>query len=121
MADVLFGRSEPGGRLPTTWPAALTDVPVTHSRTAGSLFIVRVHLRNTGERPGREVVQVYVARPDFVVERPAQWFGGYAAVHTDAKQTAIADVVVSARAMRNWSPEDKAWRTEPGPYRLIVG
>lgn len=29
IADVLTGVREPGGRLPTTWPAALADVPVT--------------------------------------------------------------------------------------------
>ena len=29
VADVLTGTAEPGGRLPTTWPAALADVPVT--------------------------------------------------------------------------------------------
>ncbi|MGW2476624.1 beta-glucosidase [Streptomyces sp. NPDC001665] len=28
LADVLFGRAEPGGRLPTTWAAAQDDVPV---------------------------------------------------------------------------------------------
>lgn len=28
LADVLTGAAEPGGRLPTTWPAALEDVPV---------------------------------------------------------------------------------------------
>nr|WP_315266968.1 glycoside hydrolase family 3 C-terminal domain-containing protein [Microbacterium lemovicicum] len=29
VAAVLTGAAEPGGRLPTTWPAALADVPVT--------------------------------------------------------------------------------------------
>lgn len=29
LAAVLSGAAEPGGRLPTTWPAALADVPVT--------------------------------------------------------------------------------------------
>ncbi|NRQ39743.1 glycosyl hydrolase [Nonomuraea sp. NN258] len=28
LADVLFGDAEPGGRLPTTWPARLADAPV---------------------------------------------------------------------------------------------
>ncbi|MEE1753340.1 glycoside hydrolase family 3 protein [Streptomyces sp. SP18CS02] len=29
LADVLLGAREPGGRLPTTWPAALADAPVS--------------------------------------------------------------------------------------------
>ncbi|MFF5444791.1 beta-glucosidase [Streptomyces sp. NPDC012888] len=29
LADVLLGATEPGGRLPTTWPATLADAPVT--------------------------------------------------------------------------------------------
>ncbi|MET9519004.1 glycoside hydrolase family 3 C-terminal domain-containing protein [Streptomyces sp. NPDC002994] len=29
LADVLLGVAEPGGRLPTTWPVALADVPVS--------------------------------------------------------------------------------------------
>ncbi|MGR8010713.1 beta-glucosidase [Streptomyces hypolithicus] len=29
LADVLLGAEEPGGRLPTTWPVALADAPVT--------------------------------------------------------------------------------------------
>jgi len=28
LADILFGVAEPGGRLPTSWPATLEDVPV---------------------------------------------------------------------------------------------
>ena len=32
---------------------------------------VCVEVRNTGARPGREIVQVYASRPDSAVERPA--------------------------------------------------
>ena len=38
LADVLCGRAEPGGRLPTTWPARQADVPVLDTRpVAGRL------------------------------------------------------------------------------------
>ncbi|MFJ3584256.1 beta-glucosidase [Streptomyces sp. NPDC090127] len=38
VADVLTGAAEPGGRLPTTWPVALADVPVTEvTPTEGEL------------------------------------------------------------------------------------
>ena len=171
LADVLFGRSEPGGRLPTTWAASLADAPVTRTRPVdgrldyteglhtgyrawlrearepaywfghglgyttweyehvdaparigiGDPFTVRVTLRNTGRRPGREVVQVYLARPASTVERPARWLAGYAAVHADPDRTVTAEVIVTPRALRHWSSEEKTWRTEPGPYRLMVG
>ena len=44
MADILTGASEPGGRLPTTWPASLADVPVTEvTPTDGVLDLRRRH------------------------------------------------------------------------------
>ncbi|MFJ6797096.1 glycoside hydrolase family 3 C-terminal domain-containing protein [Streptomyces sp. NPDC091268] len=171
LADILFGDAEPGGRLPTTWAAALTDAPVTHAHpvdgrlaydeglhighrawlltgkrpaywfghglgyttweygtvhapaevTEGFPFTVRVQVRNTGDRPGREVVQVYLARPHSTVERPIRWFAGYAAVHAEAGATAVAAVQVPAHALRHWSEAEKAWRTEPGNYQIMVG
>lgn len=171
LADVLFGRSEPGGRLPTTWAASLADAPVTHTRPvdgrldyteglhigyrawlreerrpaywfghglgyttweyehvgapaqidAGAPFTVRVTLRNTGKRPGRDVVQVYLSRPGSRVERPAQWLAGYTAVHADPDHAVTAEVTVAPRALRHWSSENRAWRTEPGEFRLMVG
>ncbi|MCU7724976.1 glycoside hydrolase family 3 C-terminal domain-containing protein [Actinoplanes sp. KI2] len=35
LADVLLGEREPGGRLPTTWPASERDVPVLSTRPDG--------------------------------------------------------------------------------------
>ncbi|MFF8692466.1 glycoside hydrolase family 3 protein [Streptomyces sp. NPDC015144] len=35
LADVLLGAAEPGGRLPTTWPVALADVPVANTTPTG--------------------------------------------------------------------------------------
>lgn len=35
LADVLLGAEEPGGRLPTTWPVALEDVPVSDTTPDG--------------------------------------------------------------------------------------
>ncbi|MFJ7150136.1 glycoside hydrolase family 3 C-terminal domain-containing protein [Streptomyces sp. NPDC100445] len=171
VADVLFGRTEPGGRLPTTWPAVLDDAPSTGVRPAdgrldyteglhvghrgwlragrtpaywfghglgyttwayeelagpatvraGASFTVRVRVRNTGARPGREVVQVYLARPGASVEYPERWFAGYAAVHARPGETATARVHVPARVLRHWDEGAGGWRTEPGPCRVLAG
>lgn len=39
LADILTGATEPGGRLPTTWPATMTDTPIlnTHPDPTGHL------------------------------------------------------------------------------------
>lgn len=103
----------------TTWEYEAVDAPTRV--TTGEAFTVRVRLRNTGARAGREVVQVYVARPGSAVERPVRWFAGYAAVRAEAGRTVTAEVEVAPRALRHWSEEEGTWSTEPGPYRLMVG
>ncbi|MFE9403592.1 glycoside hydrolase family 3 C-terminal domain-containing protein [Streptomyces sp. NPDC006530] len=171
LADVLFGRTEPGGRLPTTWPAVLEDAPVIDTRPrdgrlaytegphighrgwlragrtpaywfghglgyttwayeevsgpssvrAGESFTVRVRVRNTGARAGREVVQVYLARPGATVAYPERWFAGYTAVRARPGETVTASVHVPARALRHWDERTGRWRTEPGACRVLVG
>ncbi|MFG3280571.1 glycoside hydrolase family 3 C-terminal domain-containing protein [Streptomyces sp. NPDC048111] len=171
LADVLLGRREPGGRLPTTWPAALADAPVTETRPtdgrltygeglhighrgwlragrtpaywfghglgftrwayeeltgpsrvrAGESFTVRVRVRNTGARPGREVVQVYLARPGATVDFPQRWFAGYAAVSAGPGESVTAQVRVPARLLRHWDEAAHRWHTEPGPCRVFAG
>ncbi|MYY04654.1 glycosyl hydrolase [Streptomyces sp. SID4913] len=172
LADVLFGRTEPGGRLPTTWAAAQHDVPVLGtapgadgrlryeegphigyrawlrsgaepaywfghglgytgwtyeeltapaSVRAGEPFDVRVRVRNSGRRRGREVVQIYLARTDSAVERPVRRLIGYAAVEADPGQSAVAVVRVSGRALAHWAPRRGGWETEPGGFTLLGG
>ncbi|MFJ6690293.1 glycoside hydrolase family 3 C-terminal domain-containing protein [Streptomyces sp. NPDC091294] len=171
LADVLFGRAEPGGRLPTTWPAVLADAPVTDTRPdggrlgydeglhlgyrgwlrhhrppaywfghglgytawayetltvppvtrAGDDLTVRVRVRNTGVREGREVVQVYLARPASALDRPARWLAGYAAVRARPGETVTAQVRLPARSLCHWSVAERAWRTEAGPCRVLAG
>ncbi|MFF8096297.1 glycoside hydrolase family 3 protein [Streptomyces sp. NPDC016675] len=103
----------------TTWEYAGVEAPARV--LADEPFTVRVEVRNSGERAGREVVQVYLARPGSAVERPVRWFAGHAAVRAEAGGTASTEVVVGPRALRHWSEADQGWVTEPGPYRLMVG
>ncbi len=44
LADVLYGRAEPGGRLPTTWPRAEQDVPVWDVETTDGLIAYQEEL-----------------------------------------------------------------------------
>lgn len=103
----------------TTWEYDAVEAP--GEVRAGADVTVRVHLRNTGRRPGREVVQLYLARPDSALDRPYRWFATHATVHAPPGARVTATLRIPARAFRHWSPEDTAWRTEPGGYEILVG
>ncbi|WP_433871187.1 beta-glucosidase family protein [Saccharopolyspora sp. CA-218241] len=168
LGDVLGGAAEPGGRLPTTWPAAAADVPVlsvtpedgvvrydegihlgyrawlragaepaypfgfglgytTWELTgcelpgevaAGDGLTARIALRNTGERTGKQVVQVYAARPGSAVDRPVRWLVGFAAVTAAPGEEVTAEVAIPGRAFAHW---DAGWRWERGEYVLSAG
>ncbi|QIS10121.1 beta-glucosidase family protein [Nocardia arthritidis] len=166
LADVLLGRREPGGRLPTTWPAAEADVPVlsttpvdgvlrydegihigyrawlksnrlpaypfghglgytswelgdlTVTPGADEAFEIRVPLRNTGIREGKQVVQAYLSRSDSAVDRPVRWLAGFATITLPAGAAREVLITVPRRAFAHW---DGGWRVEPGTFTVHVG
>ncbi|MFD4316732.1 glycoside hydrolase family 3 protein [Streptomyces sp. NPDC058548] len=163
LADVLTGAEEPGGRLPTTWPVALADVPVTETTpTEGELdyaegvFIgyrawdkagavpayafghglgyttwsydsltagpdtVTVRLTNTGDRAGREVVQVYLAPVDDSAERPARWLAGFANVEAGPGETVETAIELPRRAFEIWDEEKNDWTLVAGTYEVLA-
>jgi beta-glucosidase len=63
LADVLFGREEPGGRLPTTWPAKLEDAPVKNVTP------------EDGVLEYGEGVYIGYSAWSRVEQQPAYWFG----------------------------------------------
>jgi beta-glucosidase len=82
---------------------------------------VTVTVRNTGSRPGREVVQLYASRTDSAVERAPLWLVGSAVVEAAAGETANASITLGDHNFRNWDSSAHAWKTEPGRYQLHAG
>ncbi|NJP43755.1 glycoside hydrolase family 3 protein [Streptomyces sp. PRB2-1] len=176
LADVLFGRAEPGGRLPTTWPARADGAPLPSTtpdagvlrytegpyvghrawRRAGAEpaywfghglgyttwayetmtvrplapepgdaggpgALARVTVRNTGARPGREVVQVYLTTGPDDHDDGGPRLAGYAAVHAAPGAAAVAEVRIAPRVLQRWSPGERRWIPRPGPYTLHAG
>jgi beta-glucosidase len=161
---------EPGGRLPTTWPAREEDVPVLSTRPvdgrleyAEGLHVgyrawaragatpaypfghgrgyttwdytsvhvaappspeaparVSIALRNTGRRPGREVVQAYLSRPDSAVERPALWLAAFATVEAAGGEETHCALEIPARSFAHWAGAD-GWQVEGGAFELGIG
>ncbi|MFJ5306920.1 glycoside hydrolase family 3 protein [Streptomyces sp. NPDC088350] len=80
-----------------------------------------VRVRNTGSRPGREVVQLYLAPVADAVERPARWLAGFASVQAAPGEMAEVAVGLPARAFQIWDENASAWTTVPGTYVVEAG
>jgi beta-glucosidase len=93
----------------TTWS-------LTETRSRGTDITVTV--RNTGDRAGKQVVQVYLARPDSVLERPARWLAGFTTVRLGPQETATVDIPLDVSAFRHWAG---GWAVEPGTFDVLVG
>ncbi|MEU8518289.1 glycoside hydrolase family 3 C-terminal domain-containing protein [Streptomyces sp. NPDC048577] len=78
----------------------------------------RVRITNTGDRAGREVVQVYLAPLYDTAGRPARRLAGFASVEAEAGGSVEIVVRLPRRAFEVWDEERSAWTTIPGTYEV---
>ncbi|WP_320781926.1 beta-glucosidase [Streptomyces sp. CRN 30] len=122
--DVFIGHAawEKAGRTPsyafghglgyTDWAYESVDVTGT---------TVTVRVRNSGERAGREVVQVYLAPTETGPARPARRLAGFASVEAAPGESAEAVVELPERAFEIWDEEAGAWTRAEGLYEVEAG
>ncbi len=82
---------------------------------------LRVRLRNSGPRSGKEVVQVYVADPESSVPRPPRELKSFAVVRLGPGETADVPIAIQRRHLAFWDAERHGWRVEPGRFEIQVG
>jgi beta-glucosidase len=87
----------------------------------GEPLELRVKLRNTGSRPGKEVVQVYVADLEASVPRPPRELKGFAVVRLEPGATAELTLALEDRDLGYWDEARHSWRIEPGRFEIQVG
>ena len=83
---------------------------------------VRVKVTNTGDRSGRQVVQVYYSAPAGRLEKPWQELAGYAKTKELAPgESETVTVRWETASMASYDPEKAAWILEPGTYYVRAG
>jgi len=102
----------------TTWE--VRDLVVEEVAASGGDVRVGVTVTNTGARRGKQVVQVYLARPESSVDRPVQWLAGHAVVRADAGESVAVEISVQARAFAHWQ-NGVGWAHELGTFEVMVG
>jgi len=80
-----------------------------------------VTLRNTGQRTGKEVVQVYVSGPTAGTPRPRMQLAAFAAVTIAPGESVVVELDADPRSFAYWDTEQDDWTVEPGKYGIHVG
>lgn len=76
---------------------------------------------NTGDRAGAEIVQLYVAKPNAEIFRPAQELKAFAKVQLAARESKTVTLTLDDKAFRYWNTRTDSWEVEGGTYELRVG
>ncbi|MFC8529716.1 glycoside hydrolase family 3 C-terminal domain-containing protein [Nocardia sp. NPDC057227] len=94
----------------------LTAQPTSDGLTA------RLTVTNTGDRAGREVVQLYAGVPESQVQRPVRALIGSAVTgELEPGATEQVTIEVAREDLAYWETRTESWVVEPGRYRLWAG
>ncbi len=91
------------------------------SFTSEDTLAVSFRVKNTGQRNGDEVAQVYFRHLDSKVPQPKEALCGFARLHVQEGETVPARVEIPAKEFRYWDPAKEQYVVEPGKYELLIG
>ena len=86
----------------------------------GTDLTVRVRVTNSGDRPGSDVVQLYVRDVESSVVRPDKELKGFAKVHLEPGESAEVTIGLDRRAFAVWDVTAHDWLVESGTFELVV-
>ncbi|MEO0062312.1 MAG: hypothetical protein RLZZ08_872 [Pseudomonadota bacterium] len=84
------------------------------TRNGGGL-VARFTIRNTGQRAGADVAQVYLAG---VAGKPLRRLAGFARVELAPGETRAVELPLEPRVIARWAKG--AWQIAPGQYRFVL-
>jgi len=104
----------------TTFDWSDIDVASRAEGDGGTDIDVKVTVTNTGNRPGSDVVQVYVRDPESSVSRPEKELQGFAKVHLAPTESSTVTISLDRRSFTVWDVESGSWMVEPGRFEVVV-
>ncbi|WP_378178872.1 beta-glucosidase BglX [Aquimarina sp. SS2-1] len=90
------------------------------SFSAGGKISVSVTLTNTGERKGKEVVQLYIRDLVGSLTRPVKELKGFELVELAPKESKTVSFEINEETIRFYTA-NKKWEAEPGDFKAFIG
>ena len=108
--------------VPVAFPFGygLSYTSFAYSKLKADARSVTLTVTNTGSRAGAEIVQVYAAKPDAQIFRPAQELKAFTKVWLEAGESKTVTLPLDDKAFRYWNTKTDSWEVEGGTYELRV-
>ena len=88
---------------------------------AGANVTVNVTVKNTGDKAGAEVVQLYVNDAEASVERPVRELKGFQKVYLEPGEARKLSFTVTPADLSFFDAEAHDWKLEPGDFHILLG
>jgi beta-glucosidase len=87
---------------------------------AGGNVELTFTLKNTGDRDGDEVAQVYFRHVDSAVPQPSEALCGFQRVHLAKNESKQVTIQIPSERFRYWDVTTRQYIVEPGKYQLLL-
>jgi len=98
-----------------------TNLEVSPQITDDGRVAVSFDVKNTGQRAGADVAQLYVADGHSPVERPPKELRGFARVYLEPGEQERVTITLGRRAFAYYDVDAKDWAVTPGDFRILIG
>ena len=75
-----------------------------------------MNIRNTGERAGAEIVQLYISDPASSLDRPAKELKGFRKVYLEPGESSKVTFRIEEKELSFFDPSRHIWVAETGKY-----
>ncbi|MCW3795060.1 glycoside hydrolase family 3 C-terminal domain-containing protein [Paenibacillus sp. LS1] len=82
---------------------------------------VQVRVTNTGDRAGKEIVQLYVSDVESTVIRPVKELKAFAKVALEPGKSEVVSFTLNKRSFAYYNVDMKDWHVETGKFEIQVG
>lgn len=114
-----FTTAEKAVRFPFGYGMSYTTF--AYSDMAADEQGVSLTVTNTGSVAGTEIVQLYTAKKNSELFRPAKELKGFARVTLAPGEKQRITIMLDDKAFRFWNVKTNRWEIEGGEYELLVG
>ena len=97
------------------------DISDPKAAVEGDCLKVTARVKNTGDRDGDEVVQLYVGFQNSAVDRPVKQLRGFSRVSLKAGEEKTVEIVTPVEKLKWYNPVYREWQLEHMDYPIYVG